>query len=307
MRIRKINKIRKTNITRKTNKICNTITNIIRCKLGENQLLSMDLCATKYPLLLVHGVFFRDYRYLNYWGRIPRTLEKYGAVVYYGKHQSAASVCDSARELAARIKYIAVKTGAGKVNVIAHSKGGIDVRYAISRYGMDKYVASLTTINTPHRGCAFADYLINKIPEGVQQKIARRYNETLKRLGDENPDFLAAVSDLTAAACKERNKYITDAANVYYQSVGSVLNRGREGSFPANISYGFVKKFDGPNDGLVGEQSFRWGKSYRLVTTKLNRGISHFDMTDIARKNIRGFDIRGFYVRLVNRLKRMGF
>lgn len=77
--------------------------------------LSMDLCATKYPLLLVHGVFFRDYRYLNYWGRIPRTLEKYGAVVYYGKHQSAASVCDSARELAARIKYIAIKQERGRL------------------------------------------------------------------------------------------------------------------------------------------------------------------------------------------------
>ncbi|MCM1082339.1 MAG: hypothetical protein NC393_13040 [Clostridium sp.] len=279
----------------------------IKNKLRKKHCFPTDLCATKYPLLLVHGVFFRDYRHLNYWGRIPRELVKNGAAVYYGKHQSAASVCDSARELAARIRYIAIKTGAGKVNVIAHSKGGIDVRYAISRYGMDQYVVSLTTINTPHRGCAFADYLINKIPESAQQKIARRYNAVFRRLGDAAPDFLAAVSDLTAAACKERNTYITDSENVYYQSVGSVLNKAWEGSFPASISYGFVKKFDGANDGLVGERSFPWGKRYRLVTTKYNRGVSHFDMTDIARKNIKGFDIRGFYVRLVNWLKRMGF
>lgn len=31
------------------------------------------VCRTRYPLLLVHGVFFRDSRALNYWGRIPGT------------------------------------------------------------------------------------------------------------------------------------------------------------------------------------------------------------------------------------------
>ena len=30
-----------------------------------------EICKTRYPILMVHGVFFRDYRFLNYWGRIP--------------------------------------------------------------------------------------------------------------------------------------------------------------------------------------------------------------------------------------------
>ena len=42
------------------------------------------VCATKYPILLVHGVCFRDFKHLNYWGRIPKELEKNGATVYYG-------------------------------------------------------------------------------------------------------------------------------------------------------------------------------------------------------------------------------
>ena len=33
-----------------------------------------EICKTRYPILLVHGVFFRDFKYLNYWGRIPREL-----------------------------------------------------------------------------------------------------------------------------------------------------------------------------------------------------------------------------------------
>lgn len=63
-----------------------------------------EVCKTKYPLLMVHGVFFRDFRYLNYRGRIPKELIRNGATVYYGQQQSAAAVEDSGKELAARIR-----------------------------------------------------------------------------------------------------------------------------------------------------------------------------------------------------------
>ena len=119
-----------------------------------------QLCRTKYPLLLVHGVFFRDFRYVNYWGRIPKELQRNGATVYYGQQQSAAAVEDSGRELADRIRQILAETGCEKVNIIAHSKGGLDSRAAIAHAGCAPCVASLTTINTPHRGCIFAEYLL---------------------------------------------------------------------------------------------------------------------------------------------------
>ncbi|WP_346730053.1 esterase/lipase family protein [Dysosmobacter welbionis] len=82
-----------------------------------------EICKTKYPILLVHGVFFRDFRYVNYWGRIPKELQRNGATVYYGQQQSAAAVEDSGRELADRIRQILAETGCEKVNIIAHSKG----------------------------------------------------------------------------------------------------------------------------------------------------------------------------------------
>ena len=162
------------------------------------------ICATRYPILLVHGVFFRDFRYLNYWGRIPKELEENGAILYYGNHQSAASVADCGEELAARIRQIVTETGCGKVNIIAHSKGGLDSRYAIAMCGAGEYTASLTTINTPHRGCEFADYLLTKIPQKQQDAVARTYNSVLRRLGDTNPDFISAVRDLTAEGCGQR-------------------------------------------------------------------------------------------------------
>ena len=265
-----------------------------------------EVCKTKYPILFVHGVFFRDSKFFNYWGRIPKELESNGAKVYYGNHQSAASISESADELTERIKRITSKTGCEKVNIIAHSKGGLDCRYAISKLDAAPFVASLTTVNTPHRGCLFADYLLTKIPEKVKNKVASVYNSTLEKFGDISPDFLAAVNDLTASSCEKLDPEMPAPEGIYCQSIGSVINKASGGKFPLNFSYHLVKYFDGANDGLVSESSFKWSDNYTLITPSKKRGISHGDMIDLNRENIDGFDVREFYVSLVANLKSKG-
>lgn len=277
-------------------------------KIRNNEMRKAErLCDTRYPILMVHGVFFRDFKYFNYWGRIPKELEENGARIYYGNHQSAASVEDSAKELSERILRIIEESGSEKINVIAHSKGGLDCRYAISMLGMDQYIATLTTVNTPHRGCVFADYLLSSVPQAMKQKIAGGYNMALKKMGDKNPDFIAAVSDLTASACRDFNEKVEDSPDVYYQSVGSKLNIAMGGRFPLNFSYQLVRYFDGANDGLVAESSFPWGQKFTFLTTEGKRGISHADMIDLNRENIKDFDVREFYVGVVRELKEMGY
>ena len=283
----------------------------------EKQKLKLDesrypeqICRTRYPLLMVHGVFFRDFKYLNYWGRIPGELEKNGATIYYGNHQSAASVENSAAELADRINSITESTGCGKVNVIAHSKGGLDIKTAIATQGVADKVASVITVNTPHRGCEFAEYLLNKAPAGFKEKVSYAYNFALHKLGDPNPDFIAAVTDLTASGCKhiwdETDGFDFKGHGIYTRSIGSCMKKASGGAFPLNMSYLFVKMFDGQNDGLVGEGSFRWGEEYLFLTNKGSKGISHGDMIDLNRTNIPGFDVREFYVQLVGDLKNRG-
>ena len=268
--------------------------------------MNLRICKTKYPILFVHGVFFRDFKHFNYWGRIPKALRTNGATIYYGNHQSAASIKDSAEELAVRIKSIVEEHRCEKVNIIAHSKGGLDCRYAMANYDITPYVASLTTINTPHRGCIFADHLLTKIPQEFQEEIANRYNKVMRKLGDTNPDFLAAVSDLTASHCTLLDQELETPDDVYCQSVGSIVKTAFGGKFPLNFSYHFVKSFDGENDGLVSETSFRWGEDYQLLTPTEKRGISHGDMIDLNRENFDGFDVREFYVDLVSKLKEKG-
>ena len=265
------------------------------------------ICHTRYPLLLVHGVFFRDFRFFNYWGRIPYALKQNGAVIYYGSQQSAASVASCGQELAERIRSIVQETGCEKVNIIAHSKGGLDSRYAISACGAAPFVASLTTINTPHRGCIFADYLLEKIPTNVQKSVARKYNAALKKCGDANPDFLSAVQDLTASACTRRNEMLPNHPDVYYQSVGTQMNCASSGRFPLNMAYPLVRHFDGANDGLVSLESAVWGEHFTRLTVPDGRGISHGDIIDLNRENIPGFDVREFYVNLIHELKEKRF
>ena len=264
------------------------------------------ICATKYPILMVHGVFFRDFKYVNYWGRIPKELEANGATIFYGNQPSAASVADSAAVLKERILQILAETGAEKVNIIAHSKGGLDSRYAIANLGVGEYVASLTTINTPHRGCLFADYLLTKIPATTQDTVATTYNKALGKLGEPESDFLAAVNDLTDSACKERDSQMPTPEGIFCQSIGSVMAKAGGGKFPLNFSYHLVNHFSGENDGLVSEDSFCWGEKYTLLRSAGDRGISHGDMIDLNRENIPGFDVREFYVELVHDLKTRG-
>ncbi len=266
----------------------------------------LRICETKYPILLVHGIFFRDSGLIDYWGRIPNELRHNGATVFYGNHESASSIADSGIDIYYRIKAILDKTGCDKVNIIAHSKGGLDARYAISCCGAAPYVASLTTISTPHRGCEFADYLLNTVSEKIQKKVTDTYNSAMLNAGDSDPDFISGVTDLTAKRCAEMNEVMKDAEGVYYSSVGSVLKKARGGRFPLNLTYHLPKKFSGDNDGLVSIDSFAWGSDFTLITPSGKRGVSHADMTDFTKENYDGFDVREFYVKLVKGLKEKG-
>jgi triacylglycerol lipase len=278
----------------------------LRIQLERRELPPSQMCATRYPLLLVHGIFFRDWPNFNYWGRIPERLLNNGATIYYGNQQSADTVQDSAAELAAEIARITAETGCEKVNIIAHSKGGLDARYAISQLGMADKVASLTTVNTPHRGCNYARKLMERIPSAAINAMDGRYEAIFTRLGDPDPNFLGGIVDLTDTECARLNALMPDAPGVRYQSVGSQIESVFAIGFPFNIGYSLIYPIEGPNDGLVATSSMAWGDFLGIVTSTEKKGISHADMIDLTRKDVPGFDVCGFYQTLVAELKSRG-
>jgi len=266
-----------------------------------------QICHTRYPVLMVHGVFFRDWHYFNYWGRIPAELVRNGAVVYYGNQQSALPVRESARELKRQLLEIVRETGCEKVNIIAHSKGGLDSRYAISCLEAAPYVASLTTISTPHYGCRWVDEVLKKLPGRLVKWVAGKYNTLFRRLGDSEPDFYGAVYDLTESYSKRFNEEAKNQDGILYQSVMSRMDSAKSSGFPLNLTYRIINKIQCcRSDGLVPLESAVWGQYLGHLKVDGKRGISHGDMIDLNRENIRGFDVREFYIDLIKGLGERG-
>lgn len=264
-----------------------------------------DLCATRYPLLLVHGIGFRDLRYFNYWGRIPRELKRNGAVIYYGNQEALGTVAYNAEDIRKRILQIREETGAEKVNIIAHSKGGLDARCAITTLGMSPYVASLTTMNTPHRGCRFVDYAC-RLPEGFYRFVAGCFDRTFARFGDKAPDFYTATHQFATEASVRFNENTPDMPGVYYQSYTSKM-RNPFSHLLLSIPYCLIRPLEGENDGLVSVESAKWGEFRGVFSNQRIRGISHGDIIDLTRQDYRSFDVLETYVRIVAELKEKGF
>ena len=254
---------------------------------------------TKYPVLLLHGLNCRDRRPFAYFGRIPSYLEGQGVRVYLGGQDATGSVRSNALLLRRRLKRILKQEGCEKVNIIAHSKGGLEARYLISTLGMAPYVASLTTLSTPHQGSWTARKWC------FRKKTIRLYGRISdfmwKRMGDRRPNVEKALQEMTPAAMKQFNKENPDSSLVYYQSYGARLN-GRGEDLLMSLFRCFVFGEDGENDGLVSPEHARWGV-YRGTV----ENISHQDLVDSRQKDVKGFCMTEFYGQLIRDLAELGF
>jgi len=269
-------------------------------------------CDTKYPIMLVHGTGFRDQKFLNYWGRIPAALEKQGAVIFYGYQDSWGSIEYNAGTLAENINKILKDTENEKINIIAHSKGGIEARYMISSLDMADKVASLTTIATPHHGSKTID-LLSKLPKWMYKVAAFFTNLFFRMLGDKKPDFYKVSMQFKTSYMKEFNEKNPDSPSVYYQSYAAVMKGPFSDMFTfwQNLIVGLI---EGESDGLVTPESATWTNFKGILRGTTRRGISHADEVDARRMNLtkkkseNGIsDIRDFYVNMVCGLKKMGF
>ena len=273
--------------------------------INENERVDSQVCATKYPLIMVHGIGFRDIKYINYWGRIPKVLIKNGAKIYYGNQEAWGTVEDNARDIKEEIFKILKENNCDKVNIIAHSKGGLDARYMLSELGMGKYVASLTMISSPHKGSPLLDVLC-KLPDSAYRKLCNIIDKYFSKVGDKNPDSYTSSRQLATAYAVKFNERIKDVPSVYYQSYTSVM-KNCFSHILLTIPYLIMKPIEGENDGLVGIESAKWGNFKGVIRNKHMRGISHADIIDLKREDYNGFDVLEKHIKIVSELKKMGY
>ena len=120
---------------------------------------------TKYPILLVHGLFgFDSIAGVEYWYDIPESLRAEGATVYVDTVSAANSTQVRGEQLLLQVQQILAATGAQKVNLIGHSHGGPTIRYVAAV--APNLVASVTSVNGVNKGSAVADVLLGVAPPG---------------------------------------------------------------------------------------------------------------------------------------------
>ena len=236
----------------------------------------------RYPVVLAHGFLGFDEIEVagarhQYFRGIADALEREGFVVHRPAVSRAASVAARAEELAAHVREI----DAPRVNLVAHSMGGLDARYAIAHLGLADRVAGLVSIGTPHLGTPLADL-----------GAVARLRAVLVRMGVR----MDALGDLGTAPMEAFNRAVPDAPGVLYGSVVGWATRKRDVNPVLLPSYLWLGERSGSNDGLVPADSQRWGEVLREIDA------DHFAQIGWSRR----FDAAGLYAEILAELRARG-
>lgn len=179
---------------------------------------------------------------------VDRAIGKCGYCVFVSAVHPTAGIEKRAGQLHRFLLSLRPRIDRQPVILIAHSLGGLDARYMLSRYDLAGQVAALVTISTPHRGTPYADWCMTHLGRRL------RGVQLVRQLGLD----LGALPDLTTERCARFNEQIRDVPGVRYYSVSAARPRGDMPVF-ALFPHGIIYRAEGPNDGLVSVRSAQWG------------------------------------------------
>jgi triacylglycerol lipase len=169
---------------------------------------------TKYPIVLEHGLagFDELFGVYEYWFGIVDALEDGGATVFTTTVSQFNSTEARGEQLIDQVEVITAITGKPKVNLIGHSHGGLDVRYVAAV--RPDLVASVSSVATPHKGAALADFLRANVQNGsFTESVVAYFASSLGTViglltGHTNPqDAAAALDSLTSAGTATFNAH----------------------------------------------------------------------------------------------------
>lgn len=268
----------------------------------------------RFPIVLVHGMGgFENIGPLEYYFGIPELLRDNGYHVAVTITDPFNSSEIRAAQLAPQIDRILACSCKEKVNLIAHSQGGIDARLLISGMGYSDRVASLTTISTPHRGTPVADVSLG-LTRGPGQAIIDMFLNLFSGVvygpPDEDPNVQAAMRSCSTpvmAAFNDEYPNADDVAYFSYAGFSGLLANGRpecdgaelpiprRGDVIApefSVSFAFLGGSLVANDGLVPVESARWGRFRGCIPA------DHLDEIGQIGGLVDRFDYRRFYLEL---------
>lgn len=276
---------------------------------------SSDYTDTRYPIVLVHGMFgFDSIAGVDYWYGVAEDLRDDGADVYTTQVPALDSTIARGEALLPQIQSIAAVHG--KVNLIGHSHGGPTARY-ISRVRPD-LVASVTSVGSPHKGSPVADLIYGSPAESLAGKLGNALGSLIDLLsgGGYDQDLSSSLYSLTSQGSAEFNQfapagipggcgegaYSSNGVRFYSWGGTGVLTNVLDPSDvllgTTSLAFGFSS-----NDGLVGRCSNHFGKVIRD-----NYFMNHLDEVNQAfgLHSLFETDPKTVFRQQANRLKNAG-
>lgn len=286
-----------------------------------------------YPIVLMHGMGgFGTLEVgpieITYFKGVVEDLAKIGESVFVTLAPPYATSEVRAQAVAKQIDQILARTGKAKVNLIAHSQGGLDARVLASPNGLGygDRIASVTTVATPHRGSKVADAvlgLLKYLPAGEVDALTDAVLSLVQKTAYELQTDPALREQLVLLSEKHMNevfnpKYVDDPGVVYKSYAGrSNLRSGIfacEGSVypneptkldPAQVALVPLAIFleEGQlkvNDGLVTVESAKWGTFEQCVPA------DHLKEVGQLGPSAASFDHVGMFRDIVARVRQAG-
>ncbi|MGB8922757.1 MAG: triacylglycerol lipase [Pseudomonas sp.] len=244
--------------------------------------------TTRYPILLVHGLFgFDRIGRFELFHDVKQALREAGGQVFVPQLSATHDNEVRGQQLMLQIERVLQGTGAGKVNLIGHSQGALACRYAAAL--MPKNVASVTSVSGPNHGSELADALRRalipgRLPEQVAEQIATRIADFLSLLSGQPAlprNAVAALNALTTAGVGEFNsKYPQGLPAIWGGHGAERVNDVRYYSWSGTLQDDWLQTLDpvhavcramsehfvvdaGQNDGFVGRYSSHLGTVIR--------------------------------------------
>ena len=311
-------------------------------KLLVPALAALGLCAslpalantqaqTKNPIVLVPGIFaFDSIASIDYWYQIPSALQSQGAKVHVPKINAFDSSAKRGESLIAQLEQIRAASGGTvkKFNLIGHSQGGLTARYVMNT--RPDLVASVTTLNSPHKGSPLADLVTGIAPPGSLQGVAfdvfanavgnlvNLLSNNKKSASDvramlaefnktgaaaNNQRFPIGVPSTSCGVGPETATINGNSVRMYSMSGTAPLTNVLDISDPlfgvTYLAFGFSEA----NDGVTGRCSSHFGK-----VLKDNYFMNHLDITNQVLGLVSLFETnpKTLYQNQANRLKNLG-
>ncbi len=238
------------------------------------------------PVVLVHGLFGFDRigvpgARFDYFRGIAKHLGALGCHAHAVKLPMASSVPARAKQLVAAIEALPHD----RIDLIAHSLGGLDARYALAHLGLAKRVRSLVTVGTPHRGTPIAD-LLHKGPLDWARRLVSVLGMPIE-----------ALEWLSTESLAQFNRETPDVPGVRYACVVGGLHK-EDSVVPIALvaPHAYLRKVSGINDGVVPVSSQYWGETLAEIEA------DHFSQIGWRVAVRHTFDAAGLYAFVVARL-----